>query len=126
MKKEWCAAGMVLCLIIGSIWNICHLEALAARMTEHIRGAETAAESGQIPLAEQELRLALEIWLDADGYTHVLIRHAEIDATSDAFYEALSALSEGDPKAFPAACEKLQYHIDSIVSMEHVTPRSVL
>lgn len=126
MKKEVCAAGIILCLIAGAVWNVYHLENLAGRMTEHIRAAETAEAEGRSLRAEQELRLALEIWLDADGYTHIFIRHAEIDSTSDAFYEALTALSGGDTEEFHAACEKLRYHIDSIVSMEHITPRSVL
>ena len=76
MKKEVCAAGIILCLIAGAVWNVYHLENLAGRMTEHIRAAETAEAEGRSLRAEQELRLALEIWLDADGYTHIFIRHA--------------------------------------------------
>ena len=49
----------------------------------------------------------------------------DIDSTSDAFYDVLSALNEEDADGAVSACEKLQYHIDSIVSMEHVTLRSV-
>ena len=82
--------------------------------------------SAGLEKARQELQLALEIWLDADGYTHVFIRHAEIDSTSVAFYEALTALAGGEAEEFRSACDKLRYHIDSIVSMELVTPRSVL
>ena len=126
MKKEWCAAGIILLLIAGSIWNVVHLQDLAGRITMHILSAETAQAEGQPEKARQELQLALEIWLDADGYTHVFIRHAEIDSTSDAFYEALTALAGGEAEEFRSACDKLRYHIDSIVSMELVTPRSVL
>ena len=56
MKKEVCAAGIILCLIAGAVWNVYHLENLAGRMTEHIRAAETAEAEGRSLQAEQELR----------------------------------------------------------------------
>ena len=125
MKKEVCAAGIILCLIAGAVWNVYHLENLAGRMTEHIRAAETAEAEGRSLRAEQELRLALEIWLDADGYTHIFIRHPEIDSTADAFYELGQALEENS-ESCRAAYDKLLYHLESIRTMEHLRFGSIM
>lgn len=125
MKKELIAGSVILLLIAGAVINVLHLRALSSSLTEHIQNAQTASAEEIFDRAEKELRAALDTWLDADGYTHIFIRHSEIDSTSDAFYDALSCIAEQDGDGAVAACEKLQYHIDSIVSMEYVTLKSV-
>lgn len=125
MKKEFLAAGIILALLAGAVGNIFHIKALGQDLTAQIRTAQTCCRREDFNNAETALRKGLDLWLSADGYTHIFIRHAEIDSTSDAFYEALSAITEEDAGSAVTACEKLQYHIDSIVSMECVTLKSV-
>lgn len=125
MKKEFIAGCVILALIIGAVVNVQYLRNLSSELTDHIQQARDASTEEAFDRAERELRKALDTWLDADGYTHIFIRHSEIDSTSDAFYDALSCIAEQDGEGAAAACEKLQYHIDSIVSMEHVTVKSV-
>jgi len=126
MKKELCAGAIILLLIAGSILNVCYLDRLSSEITGQIRQSQEACEREDYLTAEQELRDALDLWLASDGYTHIFLRHSEIDGTSDAFYDALSYLTDEDANGAQGAYEKLLYHIDSIVSMEHVTPRSIL
>lgn len=125
MKKEFCAGTLVLLLFIGAIWNIFYLNRLADRLETHIDCSRQACTQEDFPTAERELRQSLEIWLQADGYTHIFIRHTEIDALSDAFYDLLGDLSSRDRAAAAGDYEKLLYHLESIVSMEHVTARSI-
>ena len=125
MKKEFFATTIILALIAGSVVNIFHIKALTKDITVQVTTAQTCCRRGDYDSAEQALRDGLDIWLSDEGYTHIFIRHSEIDGTSDAFYEALSAISEQDGEGAVNACEKLQYHIDSIVSMECVTIKSV-
>lgn len=125
MKKELCALGIILALIVGAAVNIFHVHALGQALTAQVTAAQSCCRREDYESAEDALRKGLDLWLSADGYTHIFIRHGEIDGTSDAFYEALAAISEQDGDGAVNACEKLQYHIDSIVSMECVTPKSV-
>lgn len=125
MKKEYIASGIILAMIAGAVVNVCHIKSLAKDITTQITTAQTCCRRSDYDSAEQALREGLDIWLSDEGYTHIFIRHSEIDGTSDAFYEALAAISEQDGDGAVNACEKLQYHIDSIVSMEFVTLKSV-
>lgn len=126
MKKEGIAAGIILILIVGAVINVLYLRHFTDDITERIHNSQTYCAQEDYDTAESELRSALDIWLEADWYTHIFIRHAEVDSTSDAFYDTLSCLIERDQDSAVSAYEKLLYHIDSIVSMEHVTLKSVL
>ena len=63
--------------------------------------------------------------MDADSYTHIFIRHPEIDSTTDAFYELLDSVSAGDIKTTQGAFEKVEAHLASIAGMEHITIGSI-
>lgn len=125
MKKELFALTIILALVAGAVVNVVHIRSLSADITAHIQQAQSCCRQSDFDEAEDALQKGLDRWLGADGYTHIFIRHSEIDSTSDAFYDALSAIGEKDADNALTACEKLLYHIDSIVSMEHVTLKSV-
>jgi len=54
-----------------------------------------------------------------------MIRHAEVDSATDAFYAALEPILTHDADAAESAIECLKAHLQSIGSMEHVSFRSV-
>ena len=54
-----------------------------------------------------------------------MIRHAEVDSATDAFYAALEPILTRDADAAESAIECLKAHLQSIDSMEHVSFRSV-
>ena len=87
--------------------------------------AQAAEARGQPEEAREALDKALKRWLEADRYTHIFIRHAEIDATADAFYELQSQLLSGEGDS-SAAYDKLRYHLESIRQMEHPSLGSIL
>ena len=124
MKKAVIAGVLTLGMLGLSLWNVHHLDAF----TDGLRGTlERSRErwtqgdaEGAAALAEQ----ALDDWLSAEGYTHIFIRHAEVDRATDAFYDLLAALSGGDAAA-DRAFDRLEEHLRSIDSMEHVTVKSV-
>ena len=125
MKKELCAAGLLLALLLSAFGNFFYLSALSDRIGRHLDCSAVALQAEDPDTARMEMRLALKIWLNADGYTHVFLRHSEIDSTSDAFYDVLACLQSPDTDGTAAAMEKLRYHLDSIVSMERPTLRSI-
>ena len=74
---------------------------------------------------EAALREDIERWYGAENYTHIMIRHAEVDSATDAFYAALEPILTHDADAAESAIECLKAHLQSIGSMEHVSFRSV-
>lgn len=125
MKKEYFALTVLVILIIGSIINILHLRNIVNTMSTHLQAAKDAYLIENYSYAENELMLAQSILLNNDAYTHVFIRHSEIDTATDTFYNALSELSQKDASVI-YTIESIQYHISSILSMEIPSIKSVL
>ena len=126
MKREWIAAGLLLLLLAAALGNIAYLDRLMGRIEGELYEAQEMADAGSFSDAEDATERALEHWLDANAYTHIFIRHPEIDATSDAFYELKELLAEENAEGYPSAFEKLLYHLNSIDEMEHIRLGSVL
>ena len=124
MKKELFSALTILSLVAGAVINIVHLNKLVNTMTQHIDKAIVACSVTDYNTAEAELSAALTLWVDSDSYTHVFIRHSEIDATTDSYYDALAAIQSKNQEAI-SLMRKTQYHIESIQSMEKVSLKSI-
>lgn len=126
MNREIAAALLLLLLAAGAWWNISAVDRLAGDMLSQLELSEQAAEAGDAAQALVGLDMALERWLRADSYTHIFIRHSEIDSTADAFYELRELLLSGELEGCDAAYGKLRYHIISIQEMEHPGLGSIL
>lgn len=124
MKRELAAGALLLLLIIGSIWNILYLDRFIEELDAMLNQAEYAAQNGDWDTARSFASLATRRWNAADDYTHIFIRHPEIDSTADAFYE-LSQLLLQEDEGFEAAFGKLRYHLYSIKGMEHPSLGSI-
>ena len=125
MKRELAAGTLLVLLIAGAWWNIRAVDRLTGEIMAGLDTAQTAEARGQPEEAREALDKALKRWLEADRYTHIFIRHAEIDATADAFYELQSQLLSGEGDS-SAAYDKLRYHLESIRQMEHPSLGSIL
>ena len=125
MKRELAAGALLLLLMAGAWWNIHAVDALTGEIMGDLDSSQAAEEQGRHTDAQAALDNALNRWLEADSYTHIFIRHAEIDATADAFYELQSQLLSGEGDS-SAAYDKLRYHLDSIQRMEHPSLGSIL
>ena len=126
MKREWIAGALLVLLFLASLVNIACLDRLIATIETDVGRSQQLAEDGDFPAAEEALRTAIKHWIGANAYTHIFIRHPEIDSTSDAFYELKELLAEENAEGFPSAFDKLNYHLHSINEMEHIRLGSVL
>lgn len=126
MKKEWIATALLVLLFAAALINIACLDRLIGRIGEDVSRAQELAECGDFSAAEAALDTAIEHWIAANSYTHIFIRHPEIDSTSDAFFELKELLAEENADGFPSAFDKLKYHLNSIDEMEHIRLGSVL
>ena len=126
MKREWIAGALLLLLFLAALVNIACLDRLIGGIEAEVGRAQALAESGDFDAAEETLDTAIETWIAANSYTHIFIRHPEIDSTSDACYELKELLAEENAEGFPSAFHKLNYHLHSIDEMEHIRLGSVL
>jgi len=125
MKKTVFAAALLALLTAVSVWNLRHLKGLTDELSGGIESARTLWQADDFSGAENAVDEALEHWLAADGYTHIFIRHSEIDAATDVFYDLRGDILAGDKAAAEASAEKLLYHLRSIYSMEQISMKSI-
>mgnify|MGYP003207552330 CR=1 FL=1 len=125
MKRELTAGIVLLLLAVGSWLNLNYLRNFTGSLTETLELSRAYCESEQYELAESELEKASDTWLAADGYTHIFIRHSEIDSTTDAFFELMSDVRSQDAQSAAGSYEKLLAHLSSLYTMERVTLGSI-
>ena len=126
MKRELAAGILLLALIGGAIYNIIYVGNLVRDISGELYASQEALAAGGGELAEDYAERALQKWLGAEQYTHIFVRHSEIDATSDAFYDLLQSLSGGEYDGIDRAYSKLLYHLSSIATMEQISLGSIM
>jgi len=119
MKKEVAAAALLIALIAASLFNVGWLDRFVGGISDCLELSRECMEAGDFKEAENQLLLAIETWTGADGYTHIFIRHSEINSTTDAFFEALSDVVSEDGKSAVGSFGKLNAQLKSITGIEH-------
>ena len=124
MKKAAAAALLMLTMAGVAIWNIRYVHRFTSSLTESIELSRSLWASGDPDGAEKALKDALDQWFYAEPYTHVFIRHSEVNDVTDAFYDVFAALRE-DSASADSQYDRLEAHLKSIDEMEHVTVKSI-
>ena len=125
MKKELFALLAILLLIIGSIGNVRHLIKTTNDISNHIYYSGLYCSLDDYTAANTEMNKALDIWESEENYTHVFIRHSEIDTISDVLYDTLSAINNREKYDAEFLLQKLQHHLDTLVKMERISIGSI-
>ena len=125
MKKEIIAITVLVVLFAAVFLNTFYIDSLMYALADTAENAAESVQQGNFDYAETLLRQAINKWNISDGYTHIFIRHSEIDSTSDAFYEMLGFILSEDSGGTAASHEKLRAHLLSIAGMEHITIGSI-
>lgn len=86
MKKEIISALLLLLIFSGVLVNIRINERIVSSLINEVDMSYENLKNGNKDKAMQQLDTAIEHWLNLDGYTHIFIRHSEINSTTDAFY----------------------------------------
>lgn len=126
MTREIVAALLLVLLFAAALLNIACLDRMIGTILADTDSSRALAEDGDFEAAEKALDKAIARWSAANAYTHIFIRHPEIDSTTDAFFELRQSLSEENADGFPSAFDKLVYHLHSVDEMEHIRLGSVL
>lgn len=125
MRRELLAGLLLIVLMALLLNNIRVIDTLIDDIEEHVCRSSAAAESGDRELAVSELETAMKLWQSSEGYTHIFIRHSEIDAVWDLFFELNAALRGGDD-ADAVLYLDLLYHLDSLAKMDELHWGSIL
>ena len=121
MKKELLALLTIILLTAGAIGNLTHLNQTANQISDHIDYCVQYCSRDDYVSANTEILKAIQVWENAEHYTHVFVRHSEIDSISDLFYDAQSAIQGQQKHEAKCMLAKLKHHANSLVSMERVS-----
>ena len=125
MKKAMAAVSLLAVLAVVSLWNIRYLDQFTGQLEEMIHESREKWSQGDPKGASASLEEALTLWFDRESYTHVFIRHSEVNDVTDAFYDVFSAIAGENAESADSQYDRLIAHLESIDTMEHVTVKSV-
>lgn len=125
MKRELVAILLLLALLTLSIVNVSYIEHKTDTLSAEIGEAETLYRSGDREGAVSQVKTSLDGWLSWESYSHVMLRHSEIDTISAAYYALLIEL-EGENSVPEASFQALTETLNDIVKKERVTLGSLL
>lgn len=125
MKKEIISALLLLLMFSGVLVNIRINERIVSSLINEVDMSYKNLKNGNEDKAMQQLDTAIEHWLNLDGYTHIFIRHSEINSTTDAFYGFRSDVGSGDADAANGSYGLLKETLLSLMTMEQISLGSV-
>ena len=125
MKKEIIALALLILLFSGSLYNISIMDNMVQTLEAQVDNSFNAARADDFKKASKLIDAAADDWLSRDGYTHIFIRHTEIDSTTDAFFEYISDIAAEDIGNAEGSYGMLMAHLDSLKTMEHISFGSI-
>ncbi len=125
MKKELIAAVLLAVIFAGVMLNIRASEKIVSSLMSEVDAAYAQLKSGNSENAAETLDKAIEHWLTLDGYTHIFIRHSEINSTTEAFFQFRSDIGSGDADDAEGSYGLLSETLRSIMTMEQISLGSI-
>lgn len=125
MKKEIIASALLLLLFAGVLVNIRVNESIISSLIDEVDASYESLKSGDEAKAAELLDAAIGHWLGLDSYTHIFIRHSEINSTADAFYGFRSDVYSGDVDAAEGSYGLLKETLLSLMTMERISLGSI-
>ena len=125
MRKELAAAIILALLLTGVMVNIRVASNIILGLKEDVTAAYQSAEKGDFDRAKPQLDVAVEHWMSLDGYTHIFIRHCEINSTTEAYFQLKSDIYAEDMGAVEGSYGLLIATLDSLMTMEQLSLGSI-
>ncbi len=125
MRKELAAAVILALVFIGVLVNIKVAGNIILSLEEDVTAAYESAEKGDFDRAKPQLDAAVEHWMSLDGYTHIFIRHSEINSTTEAYFQLKSDIYAEDMGAVEGSYGLLMATLDSLMTMEQLSLGSI-
>lgn len=125
MIREIIAASILVAILALSIFNVKYIETKTELLAGEIQEAHEIYENGYNEGAASLVEDSLNKWLSWESYSHIMLRHSEIDVITSAYYALLEEL-EGDEKVTNASFNALIETLNDIVKKERFTFGSLL
>ena len=119
MKRTLAAFALLGLLAAISLWNLRYINALADKLCACVELSVRCMEDGDSDAARAAADAAMTLWERSESYTHIFLRHSEVDSTADALFELQSAVYAMDAEESRALGNLAVYHLRSIQGMEH-------
>lgn len=125
MIREIIAVSILVALLALSLVNVKYIETKTELLAGEIQEAHELYQKGDNNGAAARVNESLNKWLGWESYSHIMLRHSEIDVITSAYYALLEEL-EGDEKVTGASFDALIETLNDIVKKERVTFGSLL
>ncbi|MDY3078777.1 MAG: DUF4363 family protein [Oscillospiraceae bacterium] len=125
MKKEIAAAIILIALFAGVMVNIKVSGNIILSLEDDVTAAYESARNGDFDRAKPQLDAAIEHWMSLDGYTHIFMRHSEINSTTEAYFQLKSDIYAEDIGAAEGSYSLLMADLDSLMTMEQISFGSI-
>jgi TRAP-type C4-dicarboxylate transport system substrate-binding protein len=125
MKKEIITGCFLIAMLATALVNIHFLNKLTDNVTQLIEEAEKSAEQGEWERAATKAEEAADLWSGSDTYTHLVLRHPEVEAATDAIYGFMEQVYAGEEGAAKGAALAAISRLESISSIEQISFGSI-
>ena len=125
MKKELFAIIALCGLVFGSIANLIHLKKLTNEITTHLNYTNMYCHQEDYSSAKEELSKAMDVWRNAEDYTHIFVRQTEVDDLTDLFYDLRVSIVKKEGAEAMELIEKSVHKCQMLIDMERLSIESV-
>ncbi len=125
MRRELFAGGLLLILFGLSLFNTRSLSSLTEEIHDLVELADLAAERGDWEDAESRARLAVSRWDESSAYTHVILKHSDIDAFEESLYRFLESVASHQYPSSRICAELVYARLRSLRDMERLIIGSI-
>ena len=128
MKRLYVSLGLIALLAVLCGVHTIYLSRFTDRLSGLLTQAQEQVEGGDWEGATRLTRQAKEQWVDNEGYLHITLRHADVDAILVSFDEALAFLqgNEHQPAEYAAVNAKLLTQLALLLEAELPTLTNIL
>lgn len=120
MKKEIIIGCFLIVLFGVALVNIHYLNKLTENVTKLIEEAEKYALDEKWIQAEKKAEEASDLWNKSETYTHLVLRHPEVESATDAIFGLLEEVYSKEAGALRGAAQSAIAQMKSISSIEQI------
>ncbi len=125
MKKEIFVGSFLLLMLAAAIINIHFLVKLTDNVSNMIEEAKNDASSGNWDQASEKAEEASRLWEGSDTYTHLVLRHTELEEATNSIYGFIEKIYAKEEGAARGAAEAAIARLKSISSIEQIRLGSI-
>jgi len=120
MKKELAAIFVLVLVFATSLINIHFLNRLTSDIASLVEQADTFIREENWERAGDRAQKAFDRWENSDSYTHIVLRHSEIESVSVALGDLIKEIYAENAGAARGAARSAAERVRSVSSVERL------